>query len=184
MRHPAGKLAHRLHLLRLAQLLLQRLPLSDVHPRSDDLDRCALGIAYQPLLVSQPTVLFVLVPNPVIPSDLFFPQKLGGTVHDALAVLRMKLAEQAVWPVAFSRRVAQQPFDVVAHPGRLGLFAIGFQRIDYRRALGKQMPEPLLSVLPPLLHPETVERTAAMIGQRLQRFQAIGVVGPGCVALD
>jgi len=50
-------------------LIFEVLAFGDIRPRTDDFHRLAVGIAYQPLFIPNPTVAFISVAKAVSPGS-------------------------------------------------------------------------------------------------------------------
>ena len=124
--------------------LLRPLALADVAPRADHLDRLAVLVPDQALLVVHPAVGAVLLEEPVLDGVAALPEQLDGLGLDRGEVVGVHAAppEIRVFQIVV-RLVAEPILDVLADEGRREV-ARRLEAVDHRRRGRKQASDAIL----------------------------------------
>ena len=116
----------------------------DVAPRADHLDRLAVLVADQVLLVDHPAVAAVLLEEPVLDRVAAFLEQQGGLGLHRREVVGVHAAPPEIRVLqVFLRLVAEPVPDVLADEGRREV-ARRLEAVDHRRRAGQQVHEPVL----------------------------------------
>ena len=182
VRHAAGEPAHRLHLLRLTQLLLEGLPLGHVADVDQEVQRSAGGVLHRRGVRRDPDRAAVAPEQPhrVVGRADLAAHQLPQLVADRRQVLGVGHLLDGPAP-ELRLAVAQQLGELRGHlePATVQRDVRGHDQRDALR------PLELLPALPERpLDAEPLERAAAVIRQGLQHGEVAAVVRVGRVALD